>query len=284
MRTENGAPIPLPLAVDQGVRRTEAGDPGGRPAGPPDEAARDPASARQPLRSPRATPPRAACSRGRILLVDDSRVTRAEIRVALEQHGSFDEINEAEDGLAAFKLAVERCPDVIVCDLVMPRFDGLKLLALCASHAVLSSVPVIMLTADGDADRKVDLLERGASDYVTKPFHERELIARVGVHLRLKLLQDEVRRLGAQFEALSRTDALTGLANRRHLDSVLSGEMARTTRYRTPISVIMIDLDHFKRVNVSPPASEGPRIAEIAGDRSPLARVGSPGTELEFAL
>jgi diguanylate cyclase (GGDEF)-like protein len=186
---------------------------------------------------------------GTVLVVDDSAAARGQIRAALEAACCAREVLEADDGLGAFKLAVVRRPDLIVCDLVMPRFDGLKLLALCASNQQLASVPVIMLTADRDPDRKADLLDRGASDYVTKPFHEKELVARVRAHLRLKLAQDELRELSARFEALSNTDALTGLHNRRHLDEVLSREVARSARYRAPLALMMIDLDHFKRIN-----------------------------------
>jgi len=186
---------------------------------------------------------------GTILVVDDSATIRAQVRAALEAEGCFGDVIEADDGLGAFKLAIARHPDLIVCDLNMPRFDGLKLLALFSSHDELSSVPVIMLTAEADVDRKVELLERGASDYLTKPFQAKELVARVGVHLRLKLAQDELRRLNAELEALSNTDGLTGLFNRRYFDGILSCEIARSNRYRTPLGVIMIDLDHFKQVN-----------------------------------
>jgi diguanylate cyclase (GGDEF)-like protein len=186
---------------------------------------------------------------GTVLVVDDSAAARGQIRAALEASRCAREVLEADDGLAAFKLALTRRPDLIVCDLVMPRFDGLKLLALCASNHELASVPIIMLTAERDGDRKADMLDKGASDYVTKPFHEKELVARVRAHLRLKLAQDELRELSARFEALSNTDPLTGLHNRRHLDEVLGREVARSARYPSPLAVMMIDLDHFKRIN-----------------------------------
>src|SRR5258708_17155212 len=145
----------------------------------------------------------------RILIVDDSGVLRSQIRGVLRRDGDH-EIIEAADGLAAFKLIVERKPDLVLCDLVMPNIDGLKLLGLRASRRELAHIPMLVLTAESDANRKADILQRGASDYVTKPFHEEELLARVRIHLRLKILQDELRDANARLEALATTDGLTG--------------------------------------------------------------------------
>jgi diguanylate cyclase (GGDEF)-like protein len=131
----------------------------------------------------------------------------------------------------------------------MPGFDGLKFLGLKASRKELEQIPVIILTAEDDLDRKAEILERGAQDYVTKPFHEKELLARVRIHTKLKLLQDELREKNVLLETLSVTDVLTGLANRRRLMTRLEEEVARARRYKTPLSVVMIDIDHFKQVN-----------------------------------
>src|SRR5947207_2738526 len=107
-------------------------------------------------------------------------------------------------------------------------------------------IPVIMLTGEDDPLLTVDVLEKAASDYVTKPFHDQELLARTRVHLRLKLLQDQLQATNAQLEALATTDALTGLSNRRQLECRLIEEVRRTLRYHTPLSVVMVDVDHFK--------------------------------------
>lgn len=184
-----------------------------------------------------------------VLLIDDSPTIRSQIRLALQQLREFETFVEAGDGLQGFKLLIEHQPDLVVCDLIMPVFDGLKFLALRATRADLAHIPVIMLTAEGDANRKVEVLDRGASDYVTKPFNEKELLARVRVHYRLKVLQDELREANLRLESLAVTDGLTGLFNRRYFDSLLINEMQRTLRYKTPLSVVLLDLDHFKQVN-----------------------------------
>src|SRR3954447_13123264 len=97
----------------------------------------------------------------RILLVDDSPTVRKQIRLALEQSMELEQLIEAEDGLQAFKLLVEHKPDLVVCDLVMPVVDGMKFLALRASRVELTSIPVIMLTAEAELARKVEVFERG---------------------------------------------------------------------------------------------------------------------------
>jgi len=186
---------------------------------------------------------------GRILIVDDNALIRSEIKAVLMKDGSFSHFMEASDGLTAFKIIMESPPDLVLCDLVMPGFDGLKFLGLKASRKELEQIPVIILTAEDDLDRKAEILERGAQDYVTKPFHEKELLARVRIHTKLKLLQDELREKNVLLETLSVTDVLTGLANRRRLMTRLEEEVARARRYKTPLSVVMIDIDHFKQVN-----------------------------------
>ncbi len=187
-----------------------------------------------------------------ILVVDDSPAIRRQIQNVLrelQELEGVDEFLEAGDGLQAFKLLVDRKPDLVVCDLIMPTFDGLKFLALRATRPELANIPVIMLTAEGDATRKVEVFELGASDYVTKPFDDEELLARVRVHYRLKVLQDELREANKRLEALADTDGLTGLFNRRYFDGLLLRELQRTARYKTPVGVVLLDIDHFKYVN-----------------------------------
>jgi diguanylate cyclase (GGDEF)-like protein len=185
----------------------------------------------------------------RVLLVDDSVTLRNQLRSILEKSLDGAEFLEASDGLQGFKLLAEQKPDLVVCDLVMPVFDGLKFLALRATRSELGQIPVIMLTAEDDPNRKVEVLDRGASDYVTKPFNEKELVARVRVHYRVKALQDQLREANSRLETLAVTDGLTGLFNRRYFDDLLLSEVRRTLRYKAPVSVILIDMDHFKQVN-----------------------------------
>jgi diguanylate cyclase (GGDEF)-like protein len=113
----------------------------------------------------------------------------------------------------------------------------------------LKNVPVIILTARETRELKIKGLEQGASDYVTKPFDPGELVARVKVQLKLKLLQDELKRSNEMLKELSNTDPLTQLFNRRYMMEVLDREIQRTARKGSPLSVLLMDIDHFKKVN-----------------------------------
>ena len=110
-------------------------------------------------------------------------------------------------------------------------------------------IPVIILSVKADLDSKVAGLRIGADDFLAKPFAEAELLARCAAMLRIKKLQDELHATQRKLEEQSITDSLTGLRNRRFFDERLHEEFSRAQRYSDPVSLIMLDLDHFKRVN-----------------------------------
>ncbi|AMV73223.1 diguanylate cyclase [Desulfuromonas carbonis] len=184
-----------------------------------------------------------------ILIIDDSRTSRLQVREIIEPTGLFCEFREAADGLEGFKQLLDRPADIILCDLEMPGLDGGKFLQLLAGRQELANLPVIMLTGHEDQEAKVRLLGQGASDYVTKPFNPGELLARVKVQLKIKTLQDSLRESNLRLKELAATDPLTGLANRRTLMSTLEREFRRSQRNGAPLSLLMVDIDHFKQVN-----------------------------------
>ena len=120
----------------------------------------------------------------------------------------------------------------------MPGFDGEKLLAAKEQRPELADTPILFVSANRDPGRKARLLERGASDTIEKPFHPAELLARLGVHLRLRQLRLELQEKNAQLEQLSITDALTGLRNRRFAEWFLSRELERVHRHGNRLSVL----------------------------------------------
>jgi diguanylate cyclase (GGDEF)-like protein len=132
---------------------------------------------------------------------------------------------------------------------MMPILDGFKLLNLKRTRPELQDIPVIMLTGAEDVSQKVKALENGAQDYLTKPFHDAELVARLDVHLQVRALQQELRLKNRQLEELSNTDGLTKLTNRRHLMELADIELLRAEQEAHPLAVVMLDVDHFKRVN-----------------------------------
>ncbi len=186
-----------------------------------------------------------------LLIVDDSPAFRQEIRSLLKHLDAVGDVQEAENGVVAYKKALGSPPDLILCDLVMPSVDGLKFLTLVRGKPELHDIPVILLTGKTDTETKIRGLELGASDYVTKPFDRGELLARIKVQLKIKALQDALRRSNARLKELSSTDALTQLYNRRHLMQVLTAELERSERYAADLAFVMIDIDRFKRINDS---------------------------------
>ena len=184
-----------------------------------------------------------------LLLVDDSESARVAVRRAIEDSGLFDEIIEASDGVSGLRALLSESIDLVLCDLEMPGLDGEKLLHARSGRSEGAEIPFVLLTAESDLDRTARLLLAGASDVIHKPFHEADLLARIGVHLRTARLQSELYDKNAMLEHLSTTDPLMGLRNRRYVDELLRIEVLRARRYRSALSALMIDLDHFKRVN-----------------------------------
>lgn len=184
-----------------------------------------------------------------VLIIDDSVTVREQIIRTLESVNLFTRYYEAEDGLEGFKKLLSYPVDIILCDLEMPRMDGFKFLSMLKARQELQDVPVIILTGRNDKERKIKGLEQGASDYITKPFDHEELVARVRVHLKIKKLQDDLKRSNELLLELSNTDHLTGLFNRRYMMNALEKEVQRSVRKGGYLSLILLDIDHFKRVN-----------------------------------
>jgi two-component system, cell cycle response regulator len=211
----------------------------GSPAIAPPSAPEDRPSG-QPAAPPKTT----------VLIVDDARSNRQFLAELLAERKLCDECLFAEDGLVAFKmLRAAASVDLVVCDLDMPRCDGLKFLRLKATDSAFEGIPVIVLTGAEDVARKVQALTSGASDYVVKPFEPGELAARIHVHLKLRKLQAELVRANTELHRLAQTDPLTDVSNRRHLTIKLEEEYLRARRYDRPLSMGLLDLDHFKRLN-----------------------------------
>jgi two-component system cell cycle response regulator len=208
-----------------------------------------------------------------ILIIDDSPGIREEIKSVLKETEMFDKYYESSDGMEGFKMMFSNLPDIVICDLVMPGLDGIKFLKLKNARKEFDRIPVLILTSMDNIGDKIRALAEGAQDYVTKPFSPPELVARVKAHLRIKLLQDELISAKEKLETMSNNtqhrikllqdelintretlesmhniDPLTGLYNRRFFISLLENEFERAKSYNTPLSLLMIDMDHFKIV------------------------------------
>lgn len=200
--------------------------------------------------TPAFAPPR------RILVVDDSAAVRSALRETLLQLAGVGEVVEAGDGVDALALLAHTPVDLILSDVTMPRLDGFKFLSAVRNNPRLRDVMVIMLSAHGESVDKVRGLTIGANDYVTKPFERGELQARVAVMLKMRELQEQLRskaaeleRANRELERLANQDGLTGLPNRRFVFERLEIEFHRARRHHEPLSLLMLDIDHFKAFN-----------------------------------
>ncbi|PLX84178.1 MAG: diguanylate cyclase response regulator [Desulfuromonas sp.] len=184
-----------------------------------------------------------------ILIIDDSRVARRAIMEAFRESALFSVYLEASSGREGLLLLGDRAVDVVLCDLEMQDMDGWKVLQRMQARAEWQDIPVILLTGHQEQEEKVLGLERGASDFIFKPFDPEELVARVKVQLKVKTLQDNLKKNNRLLLELSNTDPLTGLCNRRCLMQILDKELERSERSKIPLSLAMVDIDFFKRVN-----------------------------------
>lgn len=147
-------------------------------------------------------------------------------------------------------------PDLILLDLVLPDISGREICRWAKRNADTQMIPVIIITSRAEVKERVAGLQEGANDYITKPFDDLELKARIAAVLREKHLRDELQKKNSEFEDLLRkvekmavTDSVTGLFNRRRFDEALAREFERFIRYSVPFSCLMIDVDHFKTIN-----------------------------------
>jgi diguanylate cyclase (GGDEF)-like protein len=184
-----------------------------------------------------------------ILLADDSATVRALARMELETAGF--RVLEASDGEQALALAREHRPDVVLLDVEMPVMDGYACVQALKGDPATAGIPVVFLTGRAGAEDLARALKLGGHDYLRKPPESTELLARVNAALRVKQLQDELLARSAELDRMSRTDFLTGLHNRRHLEESLRRSSAAARRHSFPVAVLLIDVDHFKSVNDS---------------------------------
>jgi two-component system cell cycle response regulator len=202
---------------------------------------------------------------GTVLVAEDSRVVRAILREPLRAHGY--RVLEASDGEQALACCLRERPDVVLLDVEMPVLDGHQVLARIKQQPGLADVPVVFLTARATTEDVVQGLRLGAHDYLRKPFEASELLARVSAALRVKSLQDELRRRNLELDRMSRTDALTGLCNRRHLEERFGEFVSLARRHGEDLAAAMIDLDHFKRINDSAGHPAGDAVLRVTAER-----------------
>jgi two-component system chemotaxis family response regulator WspR len=206
-----------------------------------------------------------------VLLVDDQAIVAEAIRRALldEPIVSFHYCDQPTEAIA---LAKNVRPTVILQDLVMPGIDGLELVRRYRADPITSQIPIIVLSTKEEPTVKRDAFTAGANDYLVKLPDRVELVARVRYHSlayvnqlqrdeAYRALRESQRRLmetNLELQRLTNVDGLTGLSNRKYFAEYMDAEWHRSVRTQTPLSVLMMDIDHFKQYNDS--------YGHIAGD------------------
>jgi diguanylate cyclase (GGDEF)-like protein len=177
--------------------------------------------------------------RPRLLVVDDQPLN---IQTLYQAFSADHQVLMATGGEQALALCASQQPDLVLLDVVMPGMDGYEVCRRLKADAATRDIPVIFVTAHSDEAAETLGLAAGAVDFISKPINPNIVRARVGTHLTLKAQSDLLR----QWVYI---DGLTGVLNRRHFDERLGSEWARSVRTARPLSVVLVDVDFFKRYN-----------------------------------
>ena len=177
--------------------------------------------------------------RPKLLLVDDQPMN---IRVLHQLFRYECDVHMATGGEQAIEVCKALLPDLILLDVVMEGMDGHEVCRRLKADPLTQDIPIIFLSANGEDDDEAIGLELGAVDYIGKPFNPMIVRARVKTHLTLK-------RQGDYLRSMAMLDGLTGVANRRKLEARLEAAWSQACRDNGPLSLIMIDVDYFKKYN-----------------------------------
>ena len=175
----------------------------------------------------------------KLLVVDDQPIN---IQVMHQVFGGDYQVFMATSGAQALSICQTNPPDLVLLDIVMPEMDGFEVCTQLKANDATCNIPVIFVTAHTDAAQETHGLSLGAVDFIAKPVNPAVVRARVKTHLTLKFQSDLLRKLVF-------LDGLSGVFNRRYFDQQLGVEWARSTRSSSPLSAIMLDVDHFKLFN-----------------------------------
>lgn len=200
-----------------------------------------------------------------ILIAEDNPVSRRLLEKTLSKAGC--EVVSARNGREALELFDKRFFPIVLTDWMMPEMSGLELCSVLRQKSAQRYVFLILLTAKDSKEDIVEGLEAGADDYLTKPFHQAELMARLKTGMRILELEKSLKKANEEIKILSITDPLTHCHNRGYLIEKLPQEIKRAERYGRALSVILCDIDHFKKVNDSYGHQTGDEVLKVFSRR-----------------
>jgi len=183
----------------------------------------------------------------KVLVADDSPIYRKLVEHTLSEKQYA--VLFAKSGREAIDLFTEHQPSLVITDWMMPDLSGIELCEHIRNHPRQTYTYLIILTGITEKNKLVKGLAAGADDYLTKPFHSDELLARVGVGRRIVELHRQLEAKNQMLEELALTYPLTGLPNRRAIEEWATRQLSGAARYGFSFLVVLVDLDHFKAVN-----------------------------------
>lgn len=181
-----------------------------------------------------------------ILAIDDTPVNLKTLVAALSDDY---ELQIATSGAKGLEYAMASAPDLILLDIMMPVMDGYEVCRRLKAESRTRNIPVIFVTALSESEAEASGLELGAVDYLTKPINVPIAKRRIHNHIEREQMRKIVEMQRDELERLAHTDSLTGVINRRHFLELAEQELERAHRHGDALSILMIDIDHFKRIN-----------------------------------
>ena len=184
----------------------------------------------------------------KVLIADDSATSRAMLRKSLERWGY--EVVMAEDGAAAWDILEKPdAPPMAILDWVMPHMTGPEVCRKVRETRREPYTYILLLTSKNSKDETIEGLEAGADDYIVKPFDQQELSVRLRAGKRIIDLQLSLMEAREELREKANKDLLTKLPNRSAIMTTLETEIARSHRDRRTVGIVILDIDHFKKVN-----------------------------------
>ncbi len=199
-----------------------------------------------------------------ILIVDDERSNISILNKILKDNY---EIMVALDGDQALKRAMsDPQPDLILLDIIMPDMDGFEVCKKLQTNQNTAEIPIIFISAKNSEMDEVRGLDLGGIDFISKPIRPEIVRARINTHMNQLLQKRELQEMHRQVLALSVTDGLTGIPNRRRFDEFLQQEWFRSHRAQSPLGMLMMDIDYFKLYNDHYGHNEGDECLKLVAD------------------
>jgi diguanylate cyclase (GGDEF)-like protein len=174
-----------------------------------------------------------------VLLVEDDPISAL---ISSQAVSDIYDVVHVSNGLTALDFCESTPPDLVLMDINMPAMNGLVACNLLKANEVTQDIPVIFITANSDPTSEDECWDAGCVDFISKPFSVKTLRHRVNAHLSVKLLTDKLKRLATY-------DGLTNIQNRRFFDSYIDEQVKLSVRQKTPLGLLMIDIDYFKQYN-----------------------------------